>query len=349
MDGVGRPGRRGGGVRTGDGHLFGVTDNRADRRRRTRSPATGTESPKPSTRPVHRCRRHRGSRCGCHRRGDLSARCHRGAVDSPYTAVTNPLHDPSPDEVARARNEDMYLVGTGHTAVTPGRNYVSLRTCDSQQVDYVTACAASGWAYATGGADSPDPHYGLLGVGDYLTVSALDDHLFVASTSPSTSQDPQSAPRAWLIDSVTGQRGTLTWHEQPATLSSPQQTLVLFPAQPNPYYVNTDAIERFLPRVVDRRDWTIRPLRVPDDATAALSIAQPGSGRIWVGTAPDGGTRAGLHRRRRRILDRRRTSPSLGRQRGLDCYSTRGIRVAGRGHQGPRRGDEAVDRVRRSP
>jgi hypothetical protein len=30
-------------------------------------------------------------------------------------------------------------------------------------------------------------------------------------------------------------------------------------------------------------------LRVPDDATAALSIAQAGLDRIWVGTAPEGG------------------------------------------------------------
>ena len=47
--------------------------------------------------------------------------------------------------------------------------------------------------------------------------------------------------------------------------------------------------QRFLPRVVDRRDWTIRPLSVPEDATAAVAIHQPGSGRIWIGTAPDGG------------------------------------------------------------
>ena len=47
--------------------------------------------------------------------------------------------------------------------------------------------------------------------------------------------------------------------------------------------------QQFLPRVVDRRDWTIRPLSVPEDATAAVEIHQPGSGRIWIGTAPDGG------------------------------------------------------------
>ena len=30
-------------------------------------------------------------------------------------------------------------------------------------------------------------------------------------------------------------------------------------------------------------------MSVPEDATAALAIHQPGSGRIWIGTAPDGG------------------------------------------------------------
>ena len=144
----------------------------------------------------------------------------------------------------------------------------------------------------TGGADSSEVHRGLLRVGGgYLTVSALDDRFFVASASPSTSQDPQTAPAAWLIDSVTGQRGELKWREQPVTLTSVHQELVLFAAHPSPYpfYVDINAFERFLPRVVDRRDWTISPLSVPDDATAALSIAQPGSGRIWIGTAPDGG------------------------------------------------------------
>ena len=35
----------------------------------------------------------------------------------------------------------------------------------------------------------------------------------------------------------------------------------------------------------------MRPLSVPQDATAALAMAinQPGSGRLWIGTAPDGG------------------------------------------------------------
>ena len=210
-------------------------------------------------------------------------------ADTPSTLERNPLEEPSPDEVERASDAATYLNGSGHTAVTAARNYVSLRTCDTEPVDYVGGCVGRvGWAYVTGGADDPEKHYGLLGVDGYLTVSPLDDRLFVASSSPSSSQDPLSAPEAWLIDSVTGERGALSWREQPVTLNSPEQDLVLFAAQPNPYYTNTDIVERFLPRVVDRRDWTISPLRVPDDATAALSIAQPGSDRIWIGTAPDG-------------------------------------------------------------
>ena len=144
-----------------------------------------------------------------------------------------------------------------------------------------------GWAYVTGSADSSEVHYGLLGIADDLFLSALDDRLFVAS-SASFSQDPPSAPPAWLIDSVTGQRGPLTWVDQPTTLDSAEQVVVLFPS-PNPIPWNTDSGRRFLPRVVDRRDWTIRPLSVPDDATAAVAIHQPGVGRVWIGTAPDGG------------------------------------------------------------
>ena len=115
-------------------------------------------------------------------------------------------------------------------------------------------------------------HYGLLGVADDLVLSPLDDRLFVASPA-SLSQDPPSAPPAWLIDSVTGQRGALRWVDQPTSMDSAEQVLALFPP-PTP----TDSGQQFLPRVVDRRDWTIRPLSVPEDATAAVEIHQPGVG-----------------------------------------------------------------------
>ena len=171
-----------------------------------------------------------------------------------------------------------------------------------------TCDGPKGWAYVTALVDGPGVHYGLLGIADDLVVSALDDRFFVAS-SASLSQDPPSAPAAWLIDSVTGQRGPLTWQDEPTTLNSAEQVLMLFPAHSIPW--DTDSGQRFLPRVVDRRDWTIRPLSVPDDASAALRIHQPGVGRIWIGTAPDGGE-VGLayYRRRRSVLDQRRSFPS---------------------------------------
>ena len=136
----------------------------------------------------------------------------------------------------------------------------------------------------TGSADSPGVHYGMLGDADDLVLSPLDDRLFVAS-SASFSQDPPSAPPAWLIDSVTGQRGALTVGG-PTDGDGLCRASVGAVCRPSP---TRHPGERFLPRVVDRRDWTIRPLSVPEDATAAVEIHQPGSGRIWIGTAPDGG------------------------------------------------------------
>jgi hypothetical protein len=203
---------------------------------------------------------------------------------SPADQVESPLEEPSRDEVAAATNTGVYEPGNGPTEVTAGRSYVSLRRCEIRRPPYYEdrrPCdGPDGWAYATGSADAPGVHHGLLGSGllgtaDDLVLSALDDRLFVASTA-SLAQDPPSAPLAWLIDSVTGQRGQLTWRDEPTTLNAPEQVLVL-------------SGRHFLPRVVDRRDWTLRPLSVPEDATAALAIHQPGSGRIWIGTAPEGG------------------------------------------------------------
>ena len=51
-------------------------------------------------------------------------------ADTPSTVVTNPLEEPSPDEVERASDAATYMKGSGHTAVTPARNYVSLRIVD---------------------------------------------------------------------------------------------------------------------------------------------------------------------------------------------------------------------------
>jgi len=211
----------------------------------------------------------------------------RGSNQPSSAMVESPLEEPSRDEVAAASNAGVYEPGNGPTQVTASRSWVSLRRCEIEGPDEDRPCdGPDGWAYTTGSADSPGVHYGLLesgllGTADDLVLSALDDRLFVASAA-SLSQDPPSAPLAWLIDSVTGQRGPLTWQDEPTTLNAPGQVLVL-----ESYFDGSG--KRFLPRVVDRRDWTVRPLSVPEDATAALVIHQPGSGRIWIGTAPEGG------------------------------------------------------------
>ena len=58
-------------------------------------------------------------------------------ADTPSTVVTNPLEEPSPDEAERASDAATYLKGSGHTAVTPARNYVSLR-CQPDRQDIGT-------------------------------------------------------------------------------------------------------------------------------------------------------------------------------------------------------------------
>jgi hypothetical protein len=207
------------------------------------------------------------------------------AVDtSVATVAATPLEEPTAEEVAEASNLGAYLPGSGPTEVTAARRYVSLRTCASRGNADERCDGPKGWAYVTGSADTPVEHFGLLGIGDELVLSALDDRYFVAS-APSSSQDPTSAEPTWLIDSVTGQRGLLTWQDEPTAMNSGDQELVLFPV------LHPDSPQSgapFLPRVVDRRDWTVRPLSVPEDATPALAIHQPGSGRIWIGTASNG-------------------------------------------------------------
>ena len=181
------------------------------------------------------------------------------------------LEEPSSEEASLARS--IISLGTGPTEITTNRNVVSLRSSGEDR-----------WAYSTG-TDGEALQFGLLGVARSLELSVLDDRLFVAS-APASPQDPGSPPLAWLIDSVTGERGALTWQDEPSLLNSSVQGLVLFD-EPSTYFPDESA--RFLPRVVDTAAGTIRPLAVPADASAAMPIAQLGSGRIWIGIAPDGG------------------------------------------------------------
>ena len=189
---------------------------------------------------------------------------------------------------------------------------------------------------------------GLVGTTDDLGRRPLDDRLFVASAA-SFSQDPSSAPLVWVIDSVTGQRGPLTWQDEPTTLNAPEQVSVLFPA-PKP--IPGESGKRFLPRVVDKRDWTVRPLRVPRTQRRrwrSTSLARAGSGS----PPPPRAVRSGspTPTSRRSLLDRCRTSVlAAPHHRGIGRFSRsprfRPI-VRCCGHRGPRGGDERVGRCDR--
>ena len=89
---------------------------------------------------------------------------------------------------------------------------------------------------------------------------------------------------------MSGGRGELTWRDEPTTLSSPEQALVISDGfqsvARNDHRTVFD--ELFLPRVVNARDGTIRPLAVPANASVNLPVTQHGDGRIWIGTTPDG-------------------------------------------------------------
>jgi len=226
------------------------------------------------------------------------------AVTSPATTVeagtpaSSPspsiLREPSREEVSAASDISTYPPLSGQTEITTTRKFASLRSCVStsesqERVDnglepVAHPCSESLWAYATG-TDDGDLHFGLLGEVDDVELSTVDERYFVASGRVPSSRDPGAPPLAWLIDSVTGARGALTWSNQPATLDGSTNALVLFD-QPFPSF---EYVEPFLPRVVDPEAGTIRPLAVPADASAAIPIAQLGTGRIWVGTAPAGG------------------------------------------------------------
>ena len=151
----------------------------------------------------------------------------------------------------------------------------------------------TGWSYVTGSVDGGEVHRGLLGDADAPQVYVLDDRFFVAmGTSPGVHREPT----AWLIDSVSGGHAELTWRDEPTTVGAREQALVVSEggmSVPRVAFqaaaVDSDDVgELLLPRVVDARDGTIRPLAVPDNASANLPVIQNGNGRIWIGTAPDG-------------------------------------------------------------
>ena len=198
------------------------------------------------------------------------------------------LEYPTDDEIARAGDHTVYVPDSGTWEITPERNFISLRTCP---VALQPCAGPEGWAYVTGSADGERVHAGLLGAADHIDLSVLDGRFFVA-TARSSSDGVQGAPNSWLVDSDTGRRGLLNWQDHPTVLDSPDELLVLQPAHRVPGRITVDGVA-FLPRIVDASAGTLSPLNVPQDASAALVVDQSGIGRIWVGTAPDGG-RIGL-------------------------------------------------------
>lgn len=160
--------------------------------------------------------------------------------------------------------------------ITATGNYLRLMCRDAVE----GTCA--GAAYVTATADGAAVHAGLLSEGAArhgLDLYAVDDRYFVVSER---SVEAPAPSRAWLVDAESGRSGALIWRDEPTSLDTPEEALLL--CQRSPFWdcgIGTDAS---LPRVVDGRDGTIRPLTVPDDAVGLASVAQHGDGRIWVAT-----------------------------------------------------------------
>ncbi len=208
------------------------------------------------------------------------------------------LTSPSADDAAQATDNDLYRDGDVGMQISSVGNSVSLRRCRDSE----SATCGTGWAYVTEVAGGGEVHGGLLGEASpvNLQLQLLDERYFVASES---APDAQAPSRAWLIDAVSGQAGVLGWRDEPTTLNSPAQMLLLCEESYNSFATHCAVVrgpdaadggwqflptEGGLPRVVDARDGTIRPLAVPDDVVAGLPVAQHGTGRIWIGTDPDG-------------------------------------------------------------
>jgi hypothetical protein len=176
------------------------------------------------------------------------------------------LTSPSTDEVDQAMDGGLYH-DTGPAEVSTAGNFVSLRSCRAR----ASATCGTGWAYVTGTTAGVGVHGGVLSEARYLDLDLLDDRYFVAAESTAFDAPPPS--KAWLIDAVSGRAGALSWRDEPTTMNSPEQELLLW--HDSPY-------------VIDARDGTIRPLAGPDDLEAGLTVEQHGTGRIWVGTDPGG-------------------------------------------------------------
>lgn len=245
------------------------------------------------------------------------------STPTPPSATTTPVSETSDvptslptGEAAQAMDDTLYKDDFARIQVSATGNYVALRRCRTSAV----ATCGTGWAYIAGVSGSVETHAGLLGEAGALDLQVLNDRYFVASQSAPDSQAPSAA---WLIDATSGEATTLSWSDQPTTLNSPEQKLLLCqdsyntqcavtqvwdPDHEETYtdeissggstvtstYVVTGASVAVptgagLPKVVDTGAGTIQPLFMPDNVVATgLNIAQHGTDRIWVGTDPEG-------------------------------------------------------------
>lgn len=220
------------------------------------------------------------------------------------------LIEPSAEEFALASDTRFFQLQSSSTQVTTDGTFASLLKC-GRPVEQNTGRAAEepaeatcggGWGYVTGSVDGGRVHRGVLGEANAPEMFVLDDRFFVAMESSPSSQP---APTAWLIDSVSGGYAELTWRDEATTVNSPEQAvLVSGGLQTVAENARRSALDGeqlaefvregssrsglFLPRVVDARDGTIRPLVVPDNALARLPVTHTERGRIWIGTTPDG-------------------------------------------------------------
>ena len=153
------------------------------------------------------------------------------AGGSPFAAAIESagmLIKPSAEETATASDKSLYETDSGSTQVSAADNFAALRTCPTPTVlkggESSDQPCDRDWAYVTGSVDGSGVHRGVLGEADQPELFVLDDRFFVAmETSPGS----QSTPTAWLIDSVSGGHEELTWRDEPTTVNSPEQALVI--------------------------------------------------------------------------------------------------------------------------
>ena len=182
----------------------------------------------------------------------------------------------------------MYNYLTGHSEVTAQRHFVALRKCVHERRGAAPCTGKKGWKYLTGSADSTEVRVGLLNTPGHLVVSPIDDRLFVAS-GPCVRAGPASrCTPAWLVSFEHRPPRSTHLARRTGDVGLTQQELLLYPTHVHRRGRRGTCGRGFLPLVVNRHDWSISPLNVPSDASAAMPVHQPDTGQIWIGGADNG-------------------------------------------------------------